>query len=111
LIVPLVADFAGVHAIRAVSRYLKEHDATVATFYMSNVEEYLFKSGSWRSFVANLSTLPMTEQSMIIRAFFTHTDAGLRTLLEPMAGYLAAVKSGEINNYADVISRSTVAQP
>ncbi len=34
LIVPVVGDFGGMKAIRDVARYLKAHNATVATFYM-----------------------------------------------------------------------------
>lgn len=106
LIVPLVGDFGGATAIRAVGRYLKEHDATVATFYMSNVEEYLFKSGSWGKFARNVSTLPIGGRSMFIRTYFTHTDAGLRTLLDSMQGLMNAFMSGEIGTYNDVVLRS-----
>ena len=106
LIVPVVGDFSGTKAIRAVGRYLKEHDATVAAFYMSNVEEYLFKSGSWGRFARNVSTLPIAGRSMFIRTYFTHTDSGLRTLLDSMQGLLNAFLSGEIETYNDVVLRS-----
>jgi hypothetical protein len=106
LIVPLVGDFGGSKAIRAVGRYLKEHNATVATFYMSNVEEYLFKSGSWGTFARNVSTLPIGGRSMFVRTYFTHTDAGLRTLLDSMQGLMNAFMSGEIETYNDVVLRS-----
>src|SRR5262249_27432289 len=42
LLVPLVGDFAGPKAIRAVGDYLRERGATVSVFYLSNVEQYLF---------------------------------------------------------------------
>ena len=106
LIVPIVGDFSGTKAIRAVARYLKEHDATVAAFYMSNVEEYLFKNGSWGKFARNVSTLPIAGRSMFIRTYFTHTDSGLRTLLDSMQGLLNAFLSGEIETYNDVVLRS-----
>ena len=106
LIVPLVGDFSGTKAIRAVGRFLKEHNATVATFYMSNVEEYLFKSGSWGRFARNVSTLPIAGRSMFIRTYFTHTDSGLRTLLDSMQGLMNAFMSGEIETYNDVVLRS-----
>jgi hypothetical protein len=106
LIVPVVGDFAGERALRAVGRYLKEHDATVATFYMSNVEEYLFKNGTWGKFARNLSTLPIAGRSMFIRTYFTHTDSGLRTLFDSMQGLLNAFMGGEIETYNDVVLRS-----
>ena len=111
MIVPLVGDFVGSKAIRAVGRYVKDHNATVITFYASNVEEYLFKSGTWQTFFENVSALPIDRDSMFIRAFFTHTDAGLRTLFDPIAGCLTAVTHGEIRAYTDLIARSRAPKP
>ena len=45
LIVPVVGDFGGSKAIRAVGQYLKAHDALVSAFYLSNVEQYLNRIG------------------------------------------------------------------
>ena len=42
-IVPIVGDFAGPKALRAVGEYLEAHGATVTAFYSSNVEQYLFQ--------------------------------------------------------------------
>ena len=69
LIVPIVGDFAGTKAIRAVAGYLKEHQATVTTFYTSNVEQYLFDQGDdWRRFYTNLAALPLDSSSTLIRS-------------------------------------------
>ena len=43
LVVPIVGDFAGDKAVRAIGAYLKQHNATVTAFYTSNVEQYLFQ--------------------------------------------------------------------
>ena len=45
LLVPVVGNFAGPKALRAVGRYLKERDALVSAFYLSNVEQYLEPRG------------------------------------------------------------------
>ena len=45
LIVPVVGNFAGPKALRAVGRYIRERGATVSAFYVSNVEQYLFRTG------------------------------------------------------------------
>jgi hypothetical protein len=111
LIVPLVGDFAGPKAIRSVGRYVRDHNATVTTFYTSNVEEYLFKGDTSENFFANVSSLPRSPRSMFIRAFFTHTEAGLRTLLDPLGECLTAVARGEVRTYPKLISRSKVPQP
>jgi hypothetical protein len=111
LIVPLVGDFAGQKAIRAVGQYVHDHHATVSIFYTSNVEDYLFRGESWPHFIANVSTLPTTEHSVFIRAFFTHGDAGLRSLLDPIHECLAAVKRGDVRAYAELIARSRTPKP
>ena len=68
LIVPVVGNFAGPQAIRAVGMYLKEKGATVSAFYLSNVEQYLESGDGWRNFCNNSLTLPMADNSTFIRA-------------------------------------------
>ena len=67
LIVPLVGDFAGPKALRAVGEYLKKHDAVVSAFYLSNVETYLQRNGVWPAFCANVAAMPLDEMSVFIR--------------------------------------------
>ena len=68
LLVPLVGNFAGPKALRAVGEYLKGKGATVSAFYVSNVEEYLRRDNSWPNFCANVNTLPIDETSTFIRS-------------------------------------------
>ncbi len=68
LIVPVVGNFAGPKAIRAVGAYLKGKDAMVSAFYLSNVEQYLEQDGIWDNFCRNFLTLPMDESSTFIRS-------------------------------------------
>jgi hypothetical protein len=65
LIIPIVGDFAGPKAIKSVAQYLKEHNAAVSVFYISNVEDYL--SGSWENYKANLAALPVDPSGLFIR--------------------------------------------
>ena len=74
LVVPIVGDFAGPKAIRAVGIYLKEHGATVSTFYLSNVEQYLYQDNKWGGFCRNAATLPLDRASTFIR---TTTGGGV----------------------------------
>ena len=67
LIVPLVGDFAGPKALRAVGAWIRERGATVTAFYLSNVETYLRRNGVWPAFCANVATMPLDEQSTFIR--------------------------------------------
>jgi hypothetical protein len=68
LLVPVVGNFAGPKAIRAVGKYLKEKSATVSAFYLSNVEQYLYQDGLWRDFCRNAAALPLDDASLFIRA-------------------------------------------
>ena len=88
LIVPLVGNFAGPRAIRAVGQYLKEKTATVSVFYVSNVEEYLQQDGVLPAFCANVASLPLDEASTFIRSVRGRTPDGVFTLksaLTPIA--------------------------
>jgi len=68
LVVPVVGNFAGPKAIRAVGGYLRDHGATVTAFYLSNVEQYLAMDGIWPIFCANVAVLPLDENSTFIRS-------------------------------------------
>jgi hypothetical protein len=65
LIVPLVGDFAGPKAIKAIGAYLKTHSASTRLFYISNVEDYL--QPSWANYLSNLAALPQDDSTLLIR--------------------------------------------
>jgi hypothetical protein len=67
LIVPIVGNFAGPKALRAIGAYLREHGAVIGAFYVSNVEMYLERNGTWDVFCANAATLPVEAGSVFIR--------------------------------------------
>jgi hypothetical protein len=68
LIVPVVGNFAGSKAIRAVARYVKDKQGTVTAFYLSNVEQYLQQDGIWEDFCKNVAALPLDASSTFIRS-------------------------------------------
>jgi hypothetical protein len=80
LIVPIVGDFAGPKAIRAVGQYLKDHGAIVHAFYISNVEDYI---RTWEQYTANVASLPLDSSSVFIR----WSTAGITTL-SPIADFV-----------------------
>ena len=65
LVVPVIADFAGPNSIRAIGKYLREHNAAVSVFYVSNVERYL--DDVWGDFCKNVAALPLNEKSTFVR--------------------------------------------
>jgi len=116
LVVPLVGDFAGPKAIRTVGRYLKDQHATVSAFYVSNVEMYILASPQWKSFCANIASLPVDSSSVFIRfvlggwsrstsraGFF---GAGAVSVLSPMIDVLTGVVKGYPPSYSDLLHAS-----
>ena len=76
LIVPVVGDFGGDHALRAIAEYVKAHEATISVFYTSNVESYLIAEGYTRflRYIANIERFPIDETSVFIRSFANDSD-------------------------------------
>jgi hypothetical protein len=71
-LIPLVGDFAGPHALRAVAKFARERGERVTAFYVSNVEFYLLRGGVFPSYVENVRALPLSESSQFIRAYFSY---------------------------------------
>ncbi len=91
LIVPLTGNFAGPKALRAVGQWAAAHGARVTTFYVSNVEQYLFQQGDEaRRFYENVATLPIDSTSTFVRSFsggrFMGGDTGLTLKPQSAAG-------------------------
>lgn len=83
LIVPVVADFGGPRALRGVGNWVRERGATISTFYLSNVEQYLRQQGTWSAFCANVASIPLTSASTFVRS--QSGGGGFRNMLGDMA--------------------------
>lgn len=113
LIVPVVGDFAGPTALRAVGKYVRDRGALIGGFYTSNVEQYLFRNGVWRDFYANLATLPVDDRSVIIRSVAPRDGYagppqgpdGRANVLDLIAALVRDVKARKIGTYYDIASR------
>jgi hypothetical protein len=118
MIVPVVGDFGGDKALRAVGDYVRAHEATVRVFYTSNVEQYLFQEAyAWRKFLANVATFPIDGRSTFIRSIsnrgftfsqFRRYSPGARasTALSSIPEVVRAFNSGQIHEYTDVVKMS-----
>ena len=113
LLVPVVGNFGGPKAIRAVGTWVREHGGVVTTFYTSNVEQYLFQDNLWREYYKNVATLPLDGSSQFIRSVFNMGfgggyGGGLRSaqLTCSIQDLLTAFAAGKINSYYDVIALS-----
>lgn len=71
-LIPIVGDFSGPHALRAVGEFAREQGERVTAFYVSNVEFYLMRNGSFPAYVENVRSLPRSESSQFIRAYFSY---------------------------------------
>jgi hypothetical protein len=130
LLVPVVGDFAGTKAIRAVAQYLKDHHATVTAFYLSNVEQYLFmQNNDWSKFYTNVLALPVDSASTFIRSngggggraggcaglavspnvlYGNRGAGGMQgpNLLASIQAQAAAFREGRLTTYCDVLTTS-----
>ncbi|HWP03292.1 MAG TPA: hypothetical protein VNL96_07540 [Gemmatimonadaceae bacterium] len=114
LIVPVVGDFAGDHALRAVGRYLRRHEARVSVFYVSNVEQYLFQQGeAWRHFYENVRSLPVTDSAVFIRSVSGRRWAARQNprarsaqLYSGIRALITEYRKNRVETYWDVIDAS-----
>jgi hypothetical protein len=109
LIIPLVGDFAGPKTIRAVGRYMRQHDALLSVYYTSNVEMYLFQQGNdWKNFYENVATLPLNSASTFVRfAAGRGRRFGLRSQMwSPVLDVIESVRAREFDDYAGVLDMS-----
>ena len=114
LIVPVVGDFAGPKALRALGAYVRARGGTVNVFYASNVEANLFRAGTWRAFYESVSTFPVHEAGVFVRTFFAATAREcseqrptIRTpRLASMPALLAAYRKGELTSQCDLVTES-----
>jgi len=117
LIVPVVGDFAGDHALAGLAQYLKERRATVAAFYVSNVERYLFEQGPHgQQFYTNVAALPLAPGSVFIRSVTRDISQRLGivlpagtskwwTFVTPIQDCLDGIAQGRIRTYAQIFAK------
>ena len=118
LIVPVVGDLAGDHAVRAIGSYLDEIGERVSAFYTSNVEFYVMGDGTFDRFADNVSALPRDERSVIIRSYFggrfryQHPQSvpGYYSvqLLQTMQSFAEGHARGGLRSYLDVVTRNSL---
>lgn len=109
-IVPVVGDFAGPMALRAIGRWARERGLQVSLFYTSNVEFYLLRNDAFERFVANVRELPTKPDSLLARACFDYGRShpaelpGHRsaTLLQSIPRFLELHAAGSYSSYWDV---------
>jgi hypothetical protein len=114
LVVPIVGDFAGARALPAIGSWMQEHGETLSAFYTSNVEQYLFRSGTFTRFAASVSRLSRSGRSVMLRSYFQggHPQqvAGYHaTQVAQFVDRFAAVSAaGGFASYRDLVTRDVI---
>ena len=123
LIIPVVGNAAGEHALPAIGQLVNERGEKVSTLYISNVEQYLIRDGGFAQFAENVKLLPRDHHSVVIRSFFGYGygfgTAGSHPLnvaghystqiLQTLDAFVATYDSGAVRSYYDLISKNYVA--
>ncbi|HEU4566113.1 MAG TPA: hypothetical protein VFS05_15740, partial [Gemmatimonadaceae bacterium] len=118
LVVPVVGDLAGPHALAAIGREIAARGETVSALYTSNVEFYLVRDGSFDRFAATAAALPRTDRSVIIRSFFggtfgaqhPHAVPGFMSTqtLQTLASFARALAGGGYQSYWELVTRDAI---
>jgi hypothetical protein len=117
-IIPVVGDFAGDKALKAIGDYLREEGYAVSAFYTSNVEQFLFRNDVFGAFAENVKALPVNAKSVFIRAvpnrgrsYAQFPPARLGVLVQPIAGFVADWNEAPYSDYWQLLSSSTAPDP
>jgi hypothetical protein len=120
-VIPVIGDFAGDHALAAIADLLSAQGISVSAFYTSNVELYLMRDGTFPRFARNVTRLPTSDRSVLIRSFFgrnfgyVHPEAvaGYYSvqLLQAMGDFVRDVREGTYRSYLDLVMADVLSAP
>ncbi|MBC7790843.1 MAG: hypothetical protein H7Z74_12915 [Anaerolineae bacterium] len=118
LIVPVVGDLSGEHALAAVGREIARRGERVSAFYTSNVEFYLMRAGSFARFAQTAAALPRDDRSVIIRSYFggaygtphAQTVPGYYStqLLQTLGSFASESARGGYETYLDLVNKHAI---
>lgn len=109
LIIPVVGNLSGPSALVAIGRMMTVSGIKLSALYTSNVEYYLFRDGSFPRFVDNLSYLPHSRKSLIIRAVFAGASPSQlapgyasASIVQPVDDLLQGYAEGRFRDYREL---------
>ena len=117
MVVPVVGDLSGPQAMKAIGQYIAEIKERVSAFYVSNVEFYLQRQGTFDKFIENVKSLPIDSRSVIIRSYFNyyapaHPQAEPNhfstQLMERIDDLIKQCASGECDSYNDIVTKNSI---
>jgi hypothetical protein len=108
-LIPIIGDFAGPSTFARLADWLRRRDLAVSTFYASDVEFFLLRSGKFPAYAANLAKLPWAEGAVLIRTSTREIPHPERvsgdsstTILRPVGPFLEAARAGRIKTVEDL---------
>lgn len=117
MVVPVVGDLSGPQAMKAIGQYIAEIKERVSAFYVSNVEFYLQRQGTFDKFIENVKTLPIDSRSVIIRSYFNyyapaHPQAEPNhfstQLMERIDDLIKQCAIGDCDSYNDIVTKNSI---
>ena len=84
-----------------VAALLRERREQVSVLYASNVEFYLFRSGTFGAFIENLRALPRRGPAVIIRSIFSGRG-GSYSKTQPIAELVDGYAMGRFRQYSEL---------
>lgn len=99
-IIPVIGNLAGTYALNAIGRDLEKRGEKVSAVYTSNVEQYIWRDGSFPRFAETVSALPRDRRSVIIRSYF---GAGSGGQVHPLArdGYYSTQLVQTVSDFVE----------
>jgi hypothetical protein len=114
LVIPVVGDLSGTHALRAIGDELRRRGLTVSALYTSNVEQYLFQQGGFPRVAENVASLPLVPNSVVIRSYFRGRHPmnvpgySSTQLLGMLDEFISEAPTGGYRSYTDLVLRNIV---
>lgn len=117
MIVPVTGDLSGPQALKTVGKYVEEMKEKVSAFYVSNVEFYLLRQGSYDKFIENVKSLPIDNRSVMIRSYFNYYapkhpqaegDHFSTQLLQRVSDLLKQCADGDCESYMDIVTKNSI---
>ena len=110
-IIPLTADFAGPTTFARLGDWLRRRGFKVGTFYTSDVEFFLLRSGRFEPYLANLARLPWADGVVLVRTSTREIDHPARvrgdsstTVVIDVRRFLSDANAGRVRTPDDLFS-------
>jgi hypothetical protein len=70
LVVPVTGDLGDTRTLAGIGRLLNERGDRLTALYVSNVEDYLLRDGTFAAYLAGVRALPRANDAVVIRSYF-----------------------------------------